>query len=79
MLQFAVTKKIITHSSYNISNKIEYGIEILEDGKVLKTFSSITFLEEKINRLTDLCNKFQISPVHFDDVLENFLADFESL
>lgn len=56
-----------------------YGIKVSKNGEGLFTFKNITFSEDVIKRFAGLCNKHQISPVHFDDVLENFLTDFETL
>ncbi|MCH5300968.1 MAG: hypothetical protein J1E56_06580 [Ruminococcus sp.] len=76
MYNFSViTEKIhFDNHSYN-----SYGIKASKDGEVLLTFSHITFKEKTIIKFAELCNEHQISPVHFEDILENFLSDFETL
>lgn len=70
MFEYAVTK---TQSDDSFS------ISISESGKTIKEFEGVTLLETHVFKFAELCNKHQISPIHFDDVLENFLTDFETL
>ncbi len=76
MYNFAVIKEKVSCGNDTFYS---YGIKASKNSKVLFTFSNITFKESIITRFAELCNKHQISPVHFEDVLENFLMDFQTL
>ncbi|MDD5795319.1 MAG: DUF6514 family protein [Oscillospiraceae bacterium] len=73
MYNYAVLKE------NNSLNDETFGIVISEDENILRTFKDITYSQNTINTFAELCNRCQISPIHFDDVLENFLTDFETL
>lgn len=76
MYNFAViTEKVPCGTEIHNS----YGIRVSENEEDLFVFNNITFKEDIIIKFAELCNKHQISPVHFDDVLENFLTDFDTL
>lgn len=71
---------VITEKTFCGGNAYNsYGIKATKNGEVLFTFSNITYKENVIIKFAELCNEYQISPVHFEDVLENFLSDFETL
>lgn len=70
MFEYAVTK---TQSDDSFS------ISILKDGKTIKELDDVALLKTHVFKFAELCNKNQISPIHFDDALENFLTDFETL
>lgn len=75
MVNFTV---ICTEGHLDGRPRTGYGIEIVRDKAVIGRFEDITFSKEKINYFADVCNRCQVSPVHFNDVLENFLSDFET-
>lgn len=76
MLNFSV---ICTKDNLDGNFCCNYGIEIISNDTVIRRVEDITFSKEKITVFADACNRCQISPIHFDDVLENFLSDFKSL
>ncbi len=51
-----------------------YGIKIMEEKTVIKTVSYISFSKRDVLRFADMCTRLQVSPVNFDDVLEDFLS-----
>ena len=76
MYKFAViTEKV----SCGNDTYTSYGVKASKDEETLFIFSNITFEESIITKFVKLCNEHQISPIHFEDVLENFLTDFETL
>lgn len=77
MYNFAVITEKVSCGGTEYHNS--YGIQVSKSEEVLFTLGNITFEEDVIKKFAELCNKHQISPVHFEDVLENFLTDFESL
>lgn len=40
-------------------------------------FKDISIHKEKIEKLIELCNKGNLSPIHLEDVVEDFLTDFQ--
>lgn len=58
----------------DIGRYISYGIDVVENEAVLRSVKDITTDEARLSGLVDLCNKLQLSPVHLDDVIEDFLV-----
>ena len=52
-----------------------YGIELIRDGKSVRRISDITCAYSKIRKLCSFCNCHNLSAVHIDDVIEDFLCD----
>ena len=51
-----------------------YGIKIITE-RIVKGISPDVNI---VRRLCDMCNRLSLSEEHFDDVLENYLADYET-
>ena len=58
----------------NGEDQDSYGIMIFKDKILLKSVSSISYLKEKAYSFAEMCTRCQVSPVNFDDVLEDFLS-----
>ena len=54
----------------------EYGIDAIEDGRVVKSTAEISESREDMQRLADMCNKLKLELCHLDDVVEDYLTDF---
>ena len=69
-------KYTLTKGLYIIEEKehIGYGIRY-RDSMMTKSFEDISMDRAKIIFLLDLCNSSELSPIHFSDVLEDFLAE----
>lgn len=67
---YRTTKSLITDEDGN--SHLTYGISDDE-----RSFSDISTDKSKIERLVMLCNEQKISPIHLDDVIEDFLVDFQ--
>lgn len=69
---------IMVCSEYN--GKISYGIALTEkvDDRtiILRTISDISLLKNAVEQLVKLCNELYLDPIHLDDVIEDFLAEF---
>lgn len=50
---------------------IGYGISLAQSAV---SFSDITVDREEAARLVELCNRLQLSPIHLQDVVDDFLA-----
>ena len=57
-----------------------------ENGKTIKTYGiscgnrtikDISTNKKKVERLVELCNKNKLSPIHLDDVIDDFLVDLQ--
>lgn len=73
MLEFTV---ITTIAAFDGEERPSYGIEIFRDEAIIGRHEGITFLKERIEFISGVCNKCQVSPIHFADVLENYMSDF---
>ncbi len=73
----------ITEEYYSLGtdSRISYGIaayaDAEEDGTatVLQSVHDITADREKLQALVDICNRFKLSTIHLQDVIEDFLDD----
>ena len=54
-----------------------YGITASRCGKIICTVEDVSLDREKVEQLVKRFNEGQLSPVHLDDMIENFLYDFE--
>ncbi len=61
--------------------RLAYGLEIRADGsdEPIRIVRDISGNREKLSELAELCSEQELSPVHIDDVLEDFLSDFRVL
>lgn len=50
-----------------------YGIEVRKGELVLERIRDIDTNREGVEKLCDLCNKRELSPIHFRDVVEDYL------
>lgn len=55
----------------NIGNYITYGIEITDENIIV---NDVSCNKEKAQKIVNLMNKHQISPIHIYDVIENLLS-----
>lgn len=59
----------------DIGNYITYGIELLdESGVVVNRISDIDTNRREVEELCERCNMLSLSPVHFRDVVDDFLV-----
>ncbi len=57
---------------------VAYGIELVRHShsgsETVDSIKGITTRHEKMEKLLDVLNRFQVSPLHFHDIVEDFLA-----
>ena len=53
---------------------IAYGIDVFENGTLVRSVKDITTEEARLSVLVDLCNRLQLSPFQLDDIVEDFLV-----
>ncbi len=51
-----------------------YGVAVMEDGAALKRIDDVSLEKDDIVNLVNFCNELELSPVHIDDVIEDFLV-----
>lgn len=61
-----------TVTDENNSEHDTYGITCGE-----RTIKDISTDKQRIEALIELCNSLELSPIHLDDVIEDFLVDFK--
>lgn len=54
----------------------QYGIDVFEDGMLVRSVGKITENRSDIEKLADLCNELKIELCHLDDIIEDYLTDF---
>ena len=52
-----------------------YGLVVKEDDTTLKQIDDVSLEKNDVVNLVKLCNKLELSPVHIDDVIEDFMAE----
>ena len=62
------TEKVLEEQAY-----LCYGIQMTYAGTVVKV-EDLSLHREEVENLVKLCNEKNLSPLHFQDVLEDFLA-----
>lgn len=55
----------------NIGNYITYGIEITDENIIV---NDVSCNEEKVNDIVKLINRYQASPIHLYEIIENLLS-----
>lgn len=65
-----------TSITKNGSDK-EYGIDAYDDEKLIKSVCGITKLENDAEKLVQMFNELHIELCHFEDIIEDYLTDFE--
>lgn len=55
-------------------NYLSCGIAVFQGKELLMSVSDISTEAKEVVRLADLCSKEQLSPIHFYDVIEDFLS-----
>lgn len=58
-------------------NDDEYGIDAFDDGKLVENICGITDIKADAEKLVNLFNELEIELCHFDDIIEDYLTDFE--
>ncbi|MBR3848119.1 MAG: hypothetical protein IKM21_02380 [Oscillospiraceae bacterium] len=51
-----------------------YGIELREGECVIEKIRDIDISREGVEELYALCNKLELSPIHFRDVIEDYIS-----
>lgn len=69
------TYKLRTDIIFDEDNKAHtvYGIDLSENGIVKKSIKDIFFDSTSAERLVELCNSCNLSPIHLMDVIEDAL------
>lgn len=68
---------MVENKYYDGTSKISFGIAYAEiydnETTVIKTISDITCDKQAIEKLIHLCNDLDLSIIHIEDVVEDFL------
>lgn len=63
---------------YKINQKNNnYGIDVFCDDKLIKYVYNITEIKSDAEKLVNLFNELDIELCHFEDIIEDYLTDFE--
>lgn len=55
----------------NVGEYITYGIEITDDNMIV---NDVSCNKEKVDDIVRIINKYQVSPIHLDEIIEDLLA-----
>ncbi len=58
-------------------NNNDYGIDVFCDGELITNICNITDIKSDAEKLVNLFNDLEIELCHFDDIIEDYLTDFE--
>ena len=58
-------------------NNNYYGIDVFDDGNLIKSTCGITDVKTDAEKLVKLFNELEIELCHFEDIIEDYLTDFE--
>ncbi len=51
-----------------------YGMEVHQNGRVMRAIADIFFDKKRALHFVELCNRLQLDPIHLDDVIEDILS-----
>ncbi len=51
-----------------------FGIDITDNGVVVRMIPNVFYCKEKGQSFVDLCNRLELDPIHIDDVIADALA-----
>ena len=54
-----------------------YGIAVSDGGRIIRVIGDISLEREKVASLVGRFNRERLCPAHLDEMIENFLYDFE--
>lgn len=60
------------------SEQISYGVEIWENSVQIEYIPNVFTEKEYAERLVDNCNKYQASPIHIYDIIENMYFEIKN-
>lgn len=71
----------VFYIEYSINNTqrhshCEFGIDVFNEGQLLKSITSITENKNDIENIVAMCNELEIELCHLDDIIEDYLTDF---
>ena len=55
-------------------HRIWYGVAAVEDGRVTERIDELTTDDQSVQKLLDNLNAGQASPIHFPEIVEDFMA-----
>lgn len=58
-------------------NSDEYGVDAFDDNILVKSVCGITDIKSDAEKLVNLFNELEIELCHFEDIIEDYLTDFE--
>lgn len=70
MVEFKINKT-------DFSGRSEYGIDLIIDSKTIKSISSLSESLDDVTELVNVCNDLGIEPCHFDDIVDDYLTDYQ--
>ena len=73
MITYGITEEIYTLGN---DRRVSYGIAVYDSGisTVIASIRDLSPDREAVEELVRLCNQFELSPIHLNDVAEDFLA-----
>ena len=79
-----MSKRILKKQPYYIYETVRqpqtggehtYGIKVTSDGMLIAFTPNVSTDRQAVQRLTNLCTKEQLDPIHLNDVIEDFLLE----
>lgn len=58
-------------------NHTEYGIDLVVDNKTVRSIDSLSANLSDVTELVNVCNELDIEPCHFDDIVDDYLTDYQ--
>lgn len=70
-MRYSAKREVI--NSEEFGEYITYGIQIYNDGELIREISDVSTSERKVADLCECCNRLKLDPIHIDDVIEDIL------
>lgn len=62
-----------TFKNQELGEYISFGISAMQNDTIIKTISDISLNIDTVNKMTELFNKYNLSPIHFSDAVEDLI------
>lgn len=73
MIHYKLNRGSFDHAE--LGAYVSYGLTAYDENEqLLQTISDISTSEQAVSALVSLCNKLQVSLIHMDDIVADFLA-----
>lgn len=73
MIEYSLFEETLT---LDRTTYLSYGVAIFEDDIIIRKINDVSVDYISVNKLIALCNDEQLEPIHIDEIIDDYLQDF---